>query len=371
MPAWRELVSAFTRAGRVSRAAACLDALEAADPAAVGPDATALRRAAGRQAVARRTALLRALGAAETGRVSVLVIGSAGAEDTRRTLASLADQTTDSDPCEVIVCPDRSEGLERATGRYLACIEAGDELWPDHLSLLADHLDRTGRAMTFSRALRPGTPHPFLTEGSPVLPRQAATHEFAPASCVLVRRRDLQRTGGFDPALGRGQSWHLLRRFVEALSADAVPVPSVRVAADDLSTERRFDLLLVKRGTLARARRWHRKARRHLSRGDVRLAAQDLGRAWNLGLEVEPYLTGIAGVAAHSRGLAGNLVALGGAEVAPHLRGAFHKIARGAEARRLLALRMHRHALRTRYGEAEGRGLDRARRCGFEDSPPA
>jgi len=61
-------------------------------------------------------------------------------------------------------------------------------------------------------------------------------------------------------------------------------------------------------------------------------------------------------------------VALGGAEVEPHLRGVYRRIARGAEARRTLALRTHRHALRTLYGEAEARGRERARRLGWHEA---
>jgi hypothetical protein len=221
--------------------------------------------------------------------------------------------------------------------------------------------------MTFSRALRPGPRHPHATEGAPVLPRQASRDEFAPSAAVLHRRRALVDVGGFEPHLGRGQAWDLWSRFVGRLRADAVPVLSARVGGDDAAPERRFDLLLVKLGHRARAHRCRAQGRRHLARGDVRLAAQAFGRAWNLGLPVEAYVPAIAAVAEHARSLAADLVALGGAEVEPHVRGPFQRIARGAEARRRMALRTHRHALRTLYRDAEARGLERARRFGWRE----
>ncbi|HKJ23972.1 MAG TPA: hypothetical protein VKB65_04065, partial [Myxococcota bacterium] len=328
-----------------------------------------LRREATREAVERRRDLLASLVVPDEPKVSVLVVGEPGREATERTLASLRAQTIGRAALDVHVVPERSAGLALAVGRYVAHLEAGDELWPDHLAVLCDHLDRTGRAMTFSRALQPGPRRPHATDGAPVLPRQASRSEFAPAAAVVHRRRALLDVGGFDPDLGRGQAWDLWSRFVERLRADAVPVLSARVGGDDAAPERRFDLLLVKLGNLARARRHGAKARRHLERGDVRLAAQVFGRAFNLGLPIEEFVPAIAAVAGRSRSLAADLVALGGAEVEPHVRGPFQRIARGAEARRTMALRTHRHALRGLYREAEARGRARARRFGWRDDP--
>jgi len=366
---WRELAEGFARSGRVGRAVACLDALEATESApAAHPGDRELRRAAGRIGVEQRKTLFAALAEPDDHHVSVVVVGEPGVPATERTLASLSAVASSAGACRVIVSSDRSEGLARARGRYVAHVDAGDELWADHLPVLADHLDHTGRAMTYSRGLRPASGGAFATDGAPVLPRQAAHDEFVPSSCVLHRRRDLLRTGGFDPALGRGQAWHLWRRFVERLGSDSVPVLSALVCCDDVSPERRFDLLLVRRGAMARARRWHRKARRQIARGDARLATHDLTRAWNLGLEVAPFVSGVAAVAQRSPRLAADLVALGAGEVEPCLRGRFQRIARGAEARRQLAIRTHRQALRTRYREADRRGRDQARRLGWCDA---
>jgi len=370
--AWRRLAESFGGAGRVGRAAACLDALEGACPGAPaeGHD-RALRRRAQREAVERRRDLFTSLLSADAARASVLVVGAHGEAATERTLDSLRRQSLGEEEVEVHVVGSRSEGLRLAKGRYVAHLEAGDELWPDHLAVLSDHLDRTGRAMTFSRALAPGGGRLRATDGAPVLPRQATGREFAPSASVLHRRRSLLAVGGFEPHLGRGQAWHLWSRFVDRLRSDAVPVLSASVGGDDASPERRFDLLLVRLGSQARARRRHRKARRHLARGDVRLGAAELGRAWNLGLPVEDYLPGVAAVAGRSRRLAADLVALGAGELEPYVRGAFRRIARGAEARRALALRSHRHALRTLYREAEKRGRERARRFGWRDEADA
>jgi len=371
--AWRCLAECFEQRGLAGRAVACFDALEAvapreSDPGTHGEARRELRRHAARQAVERRRTLLASLATPDEPKVSVLVVGDPGSDATERTLASLRAQTLGPDALDVHIVRERSAGLRRAVGRHVAHLDAGDELWPDHLAVLSHHLDRTGRAMTFSRALQPGPRRPRATDGSPVLPRQASRSEFVPSTAVLHRRRALLDVGGFEPHLGRGQSWDLWSRFVDRLRADAVPVLSARVTDDDATPERRFDLLLVKLGNLARARRQHAQGRRHLARGDVRLAAQAFGRAWNLGIPVEIQLSAVAAVAGHSRRLAADLVALGGAEVEPHLRGVYRRIARGAEARRTLALRTHRHALRTLYGEAEARGRERARRLGWHEA---
>lgn len=363
---WLRLAERFESQGRAGRAVACLDALEASSPRD-GEARRDLRRRASREAVERRRDLFASLTRPDEHRVSVIVVGEPGEEATERTLATLDEQTVGADALDVHVVPGRSEGLQLAGGRYVAHLEAGDELWPDHLAVLADHLDRTGRAMTFSRALQPGPNRPRATDGSPVLPRQANRSEFVPSGAVLHRRRALLEIGGFAPHLGRGQTWDLWSRFVDRLRADAVPVLSARVGGDDVSPERRFDLLLVKLGNQARARRSQRKARQHLARGDARLAAQAFGRAWNLGMSVEAYVPAIASVAEYSRSLAADLVALGGGEVEPHVRGAYRRIARGAEARRKLALRTHRHALSTLYRDAEARGRERARRFGWRE----
>jgi len=367
--AWRALAAGFARAGQAGRSAACLDALEVADPEAPPPaDARALRAQATREGVARRRDLFARLVAPDAIRVSAVVVGDPDAEPTRRTLAALGDQTVAGDGgLEIHLVADRCDGLRRATGRYVAHLEAGDEPWPDHLAVLSDHLDRTGRAMTFSRTLRPGPDAPHATNGTPVLPREARHAEFAPCAAVLHRRRALVEVGGFEPHLGRGQAWHLWSRFVDRLRADAVPVLTARVEADDAAPARRFDLLLVRLGSVARARRHHRRARAHLARGDASLAARALGQAWNLGLAAEAYVASAAAVAEHSRSLAADLVALGAGEVEPHVRGVFRRIARGAEARRTLARRTHRHALRTLYREAEARGRARARAFGWRD----
>jgi hypothetical protein len=362
--AWRRLADGFARRGHAGRAAACLDALEAAAPAARARDGDAdLRRRAQRESLERRRRLVASLLVPDATRVSVVVVGEPGRADTGRTLECLGRQRIDG--LDVHVVSDRSEGLRRATGRYVAHLDAGDEIFPDHLEVLADHLDRTGRALTFSRALTPGPGRPRATDGAPVLPRQTAAREFAPAAAVLHRRRAVLDVGGFEPHLGRAQAWHLWSRFVERTRADAVPVLSARVAGDDASPERRFDLLLVRLGNRARAHRSERKGRGHLARGDVDLAARAFGRAWNLGLPVETYVRAIASLAEQSRRRAGDLVALGAGEVEPHVRGPFRRIARGAEARRILALRMHRHALRTLYREADARGRETARRLGW------
>jgi len=359
--AWRSALDACAHRGAAGRAAACLEALESVEPGAADEaEARALRRAAGREALERRRGLHAALARPDRCRVSVVVVGLAGDPRTARTLDALAAQTLGRDDTEWIVAPDRNAGLARAGGRYLAHLDAGDAPWPDHLAVLADHLDRTGLPLAFSRARRPDGSWAGAADGAPVLPREAARTEFAPTPCVLHRRRALLRTGCFEPALGYGQGWHLWRRFADRLAASPVPVPTMALAAEDASPERRFDRLLVRQSAAARAGRWHRRGRRALARGEVEMGALCLARAWNQGLDVERYAAGLAAVAGPAPVLAGELVALAAEEIGPFVRGPYARIARGARARRRLTRRAG-HRLVARYAEAARRGERRAR----------
>lgn len=362
--AWQGLAVRLAARDEPVRAAACLDALEVARPRERrNPAWRATREQARQRSTRSRSRLHTSLAAPDVCRVSVIVLGSEGEAGVEASLESLRSQSLDARECQWIVAQGRHEGLMQARGRYVAYLEGGAQLFPDHLAVLADHLDRVGLPLAYSRAVqRGGAP----SHRAPLLAREAAGCGLAPTPCVLHGRRALRTTGSFEPELGRAQDWHLWRRIMDRFAVDHVPIVSAEVPVEEDRLEHRFDALLVRLQWEARARRWQQRAHARLAQGDPGLASLFLARAWNLGLGVEPFVATLTAIAGRSRQRAGDLVDLAAGEVESFVRGPFRAIARGSQARRTLARHGHLRELRVRYAEAAARGLDRARRHGLE-----
>src|SRR5262245_733920 len=107
---------------------------------------------------------------------------------------------------------NRNVALREATGEYIAFAAHDDLLFPDHLRLLIDALERTDRDWVYSRPLWVSTDgiivpfatnlrltdelHDFLTVGNTI-----------PASCVLYRRHCLERYGFWPENVPQAADW--------------------------------------------------------------------------------------------------------------------------------------------------------------------
>jgi glycosyltransferase involved in cell wall biosynthesis len=95
---------------------------------------------------------------------------------------------------------NRNIALREASGEYIAFAAHDDLLLPDHLRLLIDCLDATGREWAYSRPLwvsSDGTIVPFATNltNADELRDFMTVANTIPASCVVYRRSCLDRYG--------------------------------------------------------------------------------------------------------------------------------------------------------------------------------
>ncbi len=107
---------------------------------------------------------------------------------------------------------NRNVALREARGEYVAFAAHDDLLVPDHLRLLIDRLDETGRDWAYSRPLwvsTDGTIVPFATN----LTIADELHHFLtvantiPASCVVYRRTCLDRYGYWPEDVPSAADW--------------------------------------------------------------------------------------------------------------------------------------------------------------------
>jgi hypothetical protein len=112
----------------------------------------------------------------------------------------------------------RNAGLAAVTGEAILFLDADDWLAPDALTVLSQRLADCPRAVAaasgFARvspggAVRPAAPPPC---GS-LLPRLLVRNLFANGGHLLIRRRAIERAGGFDTALSYGEDWEYWTRL--------------------------------------------------------------------------------------------------------------------------------------------------------------
>jgi hypothetical protein len=107
---------------------------------------------------------------------------------------------------------NRNIALREARGEYIAFAAHDDLLFPDHLRLLVDRLDATGREWIYSRPLwvsTDGAIIPFATNLTIAdeLDYFLSVANTIPASCVLFRRACLDRYGYWPEQVPSAADW--------------------------------------------------------------------------------------------------------------------------------------------------------------------
>lgn len=117
----------------------------------------------------------------------------------------------------------RNQGLERATGNYVAFLDDDDVFYPTHLERLVEVAERTGAGVVYSDA-NEGVQelqgsvwevvrrHPHYSV--PFRKTELLVRNFIPTPCLLIRR-DLLETERFDEMLEVLEDWDLWIRLSE------------------------------------------------------------------------------------------------------------------------------------------------------------
>ena len=140
----------------------------------------------------------------------------------------------------------RNRGIDRATGEYIAFLDA-DDLWsPDKLASQIEALDRHPQAkVAYSwvsymdeqgKALFSGTP--FTYQGD-VYPQLLQTNFLTNASNILVHRDVLNTVTGFNPQLAYTADWDFYLRLAKNFKFAVVPQYQIfyRQCANSMSTK--------------------------------------------------------------------------------------------------------------------------------------
>ena len=140
----------------------------------------------------------------------------------------------------------RNRGIDRATGEYIAFLDA-DDLWsPDKLASQIEALDRHPQAkVAYSwvsymdeqgKLLFSGTP--FTYQGN-VYPQLLQTNFLTNASNILVHRDVLDTVTGFNPQLAYTADWDFYLRLAKNFEFAVVPQYQIfyRQCANSMSTK--------------------------------------------------------------------------------------------------------------------------------------
>jgi glycosyltransferase involved in cell wall biosynthesis len=173
-------------------------------------------------------------------------------------------------------CRAGNKGLESASGSLLNFLDDDDQLYPQHVGLLAAKLrSRPDLAAAYTLSLevpmsiqsydplvytlQPGRPF----RGGPFSLGRLCSMNFLPIQSVMFRRELFLRHGGFDVELDRLEDWNLWIRYFTDANAEfvdevtsffRVPVASRERLQRNASIDRYYPLALEKlRETLARA----------------------------------------------------------------------------------------------------------------------
>ena len=130
---------------------------------------------------------------------------------------------------------NRNVALKEASGEYVALVTDDDLVLSDHLALLASTLQKSGADWAYSRPLWVTTdgivvPFPSNLLNSDELDFFLTERNHIPASCVMYRRRCLDKYGNWPEDVVRAADWKYWIRIIEGgnrTNLDCCTIPTV------------------------------------------------------------------------------------------------------------------------------------------------
>jgi glycosyltransferase involved in cell wall biosynthesis len=187
-------------------------------------------------------AAIRSVHAQTLAPLEVIVVDDASGDGTAEAARALGATVIEHDSNQG-VGQARNDGIEAATGEWIASLDADDEWLPQHLETLWEardgHVLVSAAAITMSdpRVLGWARRRPLLLDS----PAKAVVPEpCIRTSGVMFRREDAQAVGGFRPDLRRAQDLDLWLRLLERGTGVALPVVTnrYRVHSEQASADR-------------------------------------------------------------------------------------------------------------------------------------
>lgn len=123
----------------------------------------------------------------------------------------------------------RNLALKQARGSIVAFAQHDDLMFPDHLRLLANAMQRKNAMWAYTRPLwvdDTGLMMPFFVNLSLASQRQdfMRNRNVIPSNCVAVRRSAIEAVGGFDEKMDRNGDWQLYKQIFRKFGAGSVGV---------------------------------------------------------------------------------------------------------------------------------------------------
>jgi len=183
-----------------------------------------------------RLAIMSALAQSERD-FELLIVGDGCTDNSAAVVASFDDpriRWLDLPKAPHFGYANRNIALREASGEYIALIADDDLLLPDHLALLAATLERSGAEWAYSRPL-------WITADGIVVPFSSnlrnidelefflSEHNHIPASCVMYRRRCLDKYGYWPEDVASAADWRYWKRIIEGgnrTNLDCCPTPT-------------------------------------------------------------------------------------------------------------------------------------------------
>ena len=148
--------------------------------------------------------------------VEVIVVNDGSKDNSREVIDAYGDRVRGIHQVNSGLAATRNNGIEAATGEWIAFLDHDDYWLPEKLSLQLEAANRTGFDIVYTNAKNFGdvdrvahlrsNPDEML-EGDLFQP--LLLDNFIVVSSTMIRRTILQSSGGFDAALGVVEDWDL------------------------------------------------------------------------------------------------------------------------------------------------------------------
>jgi glycosyltransferase involved in cell wall biosynthesis len=153
----------------------------------------------------------------------LLIVGDGCTDNTAEVIRSFQDSRIrwfDLPKAPHFGYANRNIALREAIGEYIAFMAHDDLVFPDHLALLADTLEKTGAEWVYSRPLWVSTdgcvvPFAVNLRNNDELEHFLTRANVIPAACVLHRRSCFQKYGYWPEDVKSAADWRFWIRIIE------------------------------------------------------------------------------------------------------------------------------------------------------------